>query len=480
MALAGFINDPTDNSKQDSLPNSRSSLLIQATHAVRNATLKLIMILGIGWIFAAFAVFAQESSGSERSKVRQLDEHSQSLDYIFEKVRDTTWEKDFDLDGWREKTEEIRRKLTPDSRPEEVRALMGELLGWLKKSHFGIYAADLYDGWDSDSEDSEAEDKDGHTGVSFRLVDDRMLVSEVRAESDAAKQGIQLGWELIQAQGNSIDEFKAKMLNSLTEEMKKHFPTVIAFALESRMNGAVGSKVPMRFRDKDDKIVSLKIQRTQKTGEVTEVFNLPKMFVRHKVEELPGGVAYQKFDYFFAPTQVLGDLRTAIEIARNGKGLIIDLRGNRGGIGGMAMGIGGPLIDDDSDESKYLGTLITRDAKLKFVLVPRLNPYNGPVAVLTDEMSASTSEVLAGGLQAIGRARIFGTRTAGMALPSMIDVLPNGDRFQYAIATYRDAQGRTLEGDGVVPDVEVVLTREDLLNGHDAVLDAALKWIATE
>ena len=67
-----------------------------------------------------------------------------------------------------------------------------------------------------------------------------------------------------------------------------------------------------------------------------------------------------------------------------------------------------------------------------------------------------------------------------MALPSLIDKLPNGDRFQYAFATYVDAKDRTLEGDGVTPDEKVTLSKDDLLSGKDAVLEAAIKWIAKE
>jgi carboxyl-terminal processing protease len=94
-----------------------------------------------------------------------------------------------------------------------------------------------------------------------------------------------------------------------------------------------------------------------------------------------------------------------------------------------------------------------------------------------DGSSASTSEIFAGGLKDLGRARIFGTRSAAAALPSIIEKLPNGDGFQYAMANYISDGGKPLEGNGVVPDVEVKLTRQALLDGHDPVVDAALQWI---
>ena len=102
------------------------------------------------------------------------------------------------------------------------------------------------------------------------------------------------------------------------------------------------------------------------------------------------------------------------------------------------------------------------------------------MAILIDGHSASTSEIFAGGLQDLGRARIFGTRSAAAALPSAIERLPNGDGFQHAIANYISEGGRVLEGNGVIPDVVVELKREDLLRGVDAVLKAALTWIETQ
>jgi carboxyl-terminal processing protease len=92
-------------------------------------------------------------------------------------------------------------------------------------------------------------------------------------------------------------------------------------------------------------------------------------------------------------------------------------------------------------------------------------------------MSMSTSEILAGGLRDLKRARIFGTKTPGAALPSMVEMLPNGDCFQFAIANYISAGGKPLEGVGVVPDVQIPLSRAALLEGHDLAVEAAARWI---
>jgi carboxyl-terminal processing protease len=143
----------------------------------------------------------------------------------------------------------------------------------------------------------------------------------------------------------------------------------------------------------------------------------------------------------------------------------------------MAMGLANWFVDQ---KDLRLGSLILRETALKFVLNPRAETYGGPLAILVDDTSASTSEIFAGGLQDLKRARIFGSRTAAAALPSVIEKLPNGDAFQYAIANYISESGRELEGNGVIPDVEAPLTRAALIAGKDPALDAALQWIRSQ
>ena len=150
----------------------------------------------------------------------------------------------------------------------------------------------------------------------------------------------------------------------------------------------------------------------------------------------------------------------------------------------MVMGVSGHFFD----ERVSLGTFRTRTATLRIVANPRrsspggerVEPFAGPVAVLIDEGSGSASEMFAGGVQAVGRMRVFGSRTLGGVLPASFDRLPNGDVLYHAFAEFVTADGTLLEGRGVIPDQAVVLTRQDLLAGRDPALDAALEWIAAQ
>jgi len=80
----------------------------------------------------------------------------------------------------------------------------------------------------------------------------------------------------------------------------------------------------------------------------------------------------------------------------------------------------------------------------------------------------------------MGRATVVGERTLGAVLPSVIEKLPNGAVFQYAVADFKTPNGVLLEGRGVVPDVVAAETRAAYLAGTDPALDAAVASIVSK
>ena len=140
----------------------------------------------------------------------------------------------------------------------------------------------------------------------------------------------------------------------------------------------------------------------------------------------------------------------------------------------MTMGMARPF----TKEKTKLGTMKTRQGELTFAVLPTPDPFPGRVAVLIDACSISSAEILSGGLQDIGAAKVFGSRTAGLALPSQIAKLPNGDGFQFAFADYVSEKGKKLEKLGVTPDFPIDVTTDMLSGEPDPVLAAAKKWVA--
>jgi carboxyl-terminal processing protease len=210
-------------------------------------------------------------------------------------------------------------------------------------------------------------------------------------------------------------------------------------------------------------------------GELSPMFgNFPPQYTEFETKRIANGagyIGYIRFNIFTAP--VIEKLKAAISGFGDADGMIFDLRGNPGGLGGIATTIAGRICDRPGS----LGVMKMRSGELRFAFFPQEKRYAGPVAVLIDGMSASTSEVFSGGIQEIGRAVIVGERSAGAALPSFIQKLPTGALFQFAVADFKTPKGVLIEGRGVIPDVEARYDRASLLAGRDAQLEAAVEQI---
>ncbi|GAC1446495.1 MAG: hypothetical protein NVSMB56_05720 [Pyrinomonadaceae bacterium] len=167
--------------------------------------------------------------------------------------------------------------------------------------------------------------------------------------------------------------------------------------------------------------------------------------------------------------KICGSLRTMNDAA----GLIIDLRGNPGGIMNMASGISGLL----TTKIGLIGSLQTRKGKIPLPTFPQNSPFTGSIVILIDKLSGSAAEILAASLQESGRAIIVGERSAGLVLGADTIKLPTGALFMFARTGFKTPEGVSLEGHGVTPDVEQKLDRESLLQGQDAQLEAAVRQI---
>ena len=414
------------------------------------------------FLLAAGSLFAQ---AGRTLTSEQIALNVASFDKVWTTVRDKHWEKSPGGLDWDAIREEYRPKVEKATTMEQARAAMSDMLGRLKQTHFGILPASGYSevGGPSGS---------GWTGIDVRVIGGQAVVKSVDAGSPAARKGVKPGWIVVSVDGKELAPLIAKLqkMDEQSRELMLYRP------VQARLSGAPGSTAKITFLDGASKALTLEIERVDAKGELASFGYLGAMPVSLETKRL-GNTGYISLNVFLDPGRVMPKFGDFISSCRHCDGIVIDLRGNPGGIGAMAMGMAGWFVDK---AGLRLGTMFMRDNELKFVIFPRAEPFTGPVAILVDGASASTSEILAGGLKDIGRARIFGTRTAAAALPSSIEQLPNGDGFQYAQANYISEGGKPLEGLGVIPDVVAPLTREALLAGGDPALDEALTWIRTQ
>jgi carboxyl-terminal processing protease len=242
--------------------------------------------------------------------------------------------------------------------------------------------------------------------------------------------------------------------------------------INGRLRSAAGTVVKLEGTDEANGPWTKTVACEEHVGDWSEpIGNYPAMPVECETRRDDDGIGYVRLNVF-APV-VMKTVRPFVRETPAQGGLVIDLRGNPGGLSAVAQGISGWLLA----EERSLGTMRLRKGQLNFVAYPQEGAFLGPVAILIDGQSASTSEILAAGLRDLGRARLFGEHSAGAALPSAFRALPTGDLLQFAVADMQTPKGESLEGRGVEPDERVTRTAEDLRAGRDAPLEAAKAWL---
>ena len=342
-----------------------------------------------------------------------------------------------------------------------------QMLGELKLSHFGILppAAELV----------AAQTGRGVTGIDVIMLDGVPVINRVDAGSTAARAGVKTGQIITQIDGKTWKTIVAPLEATLAarkvgEAIHKVY---LERTLESAINSKPGTTLVMDVRGAGDVSERFDIVRDPFNGEMSQALgNFPPQEVVFESRLLPGDVGYIRFNMWIIPQ--MAKLRKAMSEFAAARAVIIDLRGNPGGVGGMAPGFAGLMFK----EKASLGSMRSRGGSMEFIAFPQDNAFSGKVVILTDHGTGSTSEVFAAGMQETGRATLIGETSAGAVLPSVFEKLPTGYLFQYAISDYRSPHNILIEGRGVIPDVEVKQTRAALLAEHDAQLDEAIKFIA--
>lgn len=197
--------------------------------------------------------------------------------------------------------------------------------------------------------------------------------------------------------------------------------------------------------------------------EITVVRDIIKTAsIRHRM--LEPGFAYVRVSQFQArtPEDMLTGLGALKRQAGGAlKGLVLDLRNNPGGVLNAAVAI--------SDAFLTAGTIVytegrVRDSQLKFKAAPDDVLEGAPIVVLVNGGSASASEIVAGALQDHKRAVIMGQQTFGKG--SVQTIVPVNERTAVKLTTarYFTPNGRSIQAEGIVPDIEldnVTLTRSE-------------------
>ncbi len=396
----------------------------------------------------------------------------ESFDHVWTTIRDKHFDPELGGLDWEAIREELRPQVEEATTMGEARAPMHEMIDRLGQSHFAVIPDEVYEAIGNPGEQGIL---DGGPGFDVRVSEGQALVTSLSEGSPAAEAGVKTGWVVLAVEGSDL----APKLEKITEQFEgtTWLEGVLSGSVINRLQGPVDESITVTFLDGEDKEQELKIIRVEKKGKKIKVGHLPSMRVWIDTKRLEGNIGYIAFNHFMDPVTVMAKYNKAVQEFADARGLIIDVRGNGGGLPGMSMGMVGWFV---KEKNLYLGTVYFRETDLKLIVNPRFPTYTKPVVVLQDGLSASAAEFFSGGAQDLGAATIVGTRTIGAALPSVFERLPNGDGFQYAFANYISAGGEVLEGKGVTPDITVMPTRRALLDGRDPALEVATALIWKE
>jgi C-terminal peptidase prc len=321
----------------------------------------------------------------------------------------------------------------------------------------------------------------GSVGITRLAVTDdgEIIVGEMAASSPALAAGIRPGDVLVTVDGDPalkvLGETPLLVLSASTAQTRQFLQ------VGTMLLGPVGSQVTLTWRSADG---------SEHRGTLTRVFDTSALLAvlggdtvddaAISARMLDSRIGYIRVGNFTsevsrADTWFAEELQTLIDAGA--QGIILDLRDNGGGLAQLAMAMVGRFFPED----QRLVDFYYADGAGGFAYrggidILASGPYyDGPVAVLVNEMTGSAGEVFAYALQKNGRGVVIGhTPTSGASgeVGDGLHNLPGGLIMQ--VPTGRGVDPLThktiIEGIGVIPNIRVPLTRDSLLSPQDEVL----------
>ena len=228
--------------------------------------------------------------------------------------------------------------------------------------------------------------------------------------------------------------------------------------LEAELHGEVGTRVRLKIKRSSESAFETTIER--------ERIEVPS--VTWHVE--PGRIGYVHIARFTERTDdELGEALRSFDGAE--RGLVLDLRENRGGLLESAVAVAGRFLAAGDVVLRQTG----RGGERSFTARSD-GDLMTPLIVLVDGGTASAAEMVAGALQDHDRARLVGQPTFGKGSVQEIYHLSDGSSLHVTTAVWLTPEGNRIDGDGLAPDTVV----SDDTNQEDAALQQALSYLESE
>ena len=280
-------------------------------------------------------------------------------------------------------------------------------------------------------------------GIEVAEQDGKVVVVTPIDGSPAERAGVRAGDVLLEIDGRPVEHGR---LNEAIE----------------RMRGFVGSYVRLSVaRGGEPEPLQFQLERSD-------------VHVRTvRAEPLPGRYGYVRITHFNDATpreldRQLSQLQEAAPLA----GLVLDLRGNPGGVLESAVSVA-----DDFLESGVIVRAEGRTADSRFEMRATDGDLlrHAPLVVLVDRGSASGAEIVAGALRDHRRATLMGERTFGKGSVQTVMPLSNGQALKLTTSRYVTPSGASIHDRGIEPDVSLAAARQPSPAPRDAASDPAVQ-----
>ena len=311
-------------------------------------------------------------------------------------------------------------------------------------------------------------------GFSFLPIEGRLAVTGVHPESDAWWAGVRAGMTLVSIAGEPAGRAYERLLADTRFDStgrSRHMRAVRRLTA-----GDEDTSVDFTFERGDGTRIEARLTRRKLTFRPGASYRT-----------LPSGFGYLRFTQWTlgATSRTLEGL----EALKNTPGLVIDLRGNPGGSVHAVNALLARFFASKTD----VGRVTTRTGrpvsmlfgmveiiKLKSEVEGGKDAYTNPVVILVDAGSASGSELFAGAMQAANRATIVGEPSCGCLLGFLgYTHVPGGGELAYSEVAFVLANGKRIEGEGVIPNQIVPATLANLRENRDRPLEVAQDVLKT-
>ncbi len=312
-------------------------------------------------------------------------------------------------------------------------------------------------------------------GWEMRIVGDSSFVTEVRRDSDAARQGLAVGDAVVSINGYQPSRANLWQLRYLFDLLRPQRSLRVVV----QSPGGAPRQLDLAARAIQRKRV---LDLTGQDGgddiwAIIRDLESSSDRYKHRYAEVGERIAVWKMPLFESDRLNIRDLSAR---ARKRESLILDLRGNSGGAEKSLLSLVGLFFDAD----RQIATLRRRKGNTPLVAKSSGNDrITGTVVVLIDSESASASEILARTFQLTGRGKVIGDRSAGAVMRSRAwGHMYGGETAVFYATSVTDADvimpdGGRLEGQGVTPDEIILPSSSDLAAGRDPVLARALAML---